>query len=266
MLPISSVYNDGLIAELYERYRRDPGSVDESFRQLFRLAERIDGGASATGVDASLLRKAAAAASLISAIKSFGHLAVQIDPLGSPPPGAAELKPEFHGITERDLHDIPASALGYDSGTAADVVQRMRELYCGELGYEFEHLSEETEREWFRSTIESGAATQPLNADEKKTLLQRLTEVDGLERFLGLAYVSVKRFSIEGVDALVPMLDDAIEQGAKAGARQVVIGMAHRGRLNVLTHVMGKPYRALLEEFEGRHPATNAESDTGDVK
>src|SRR6185312_13808749 len=97
-------------------------------------------------------------------------------------------------------------------------------------------------------------------ADEKKTLFQRLTEVDGLERFLGLAYVSVKRFSIEGVDALVPMLDDAIAEGAEKGARQGVVGRARRGRLNVLTHVMGKPYRALLEEFEGRHPATNAES------
>src|SRR5207237_6216319 len=119
---------------------------------------------------------------------------------------------------------------------------------------------------WFRDTIQSGAATKPLTADEKKTLFQRLTEVDALERFLGLAYVSVKRFSIEGVDALVPMLDEAIERGAAAGARQVVIGMAHRGRLNVLTHVMGKPYRALLEEFEGHHADTNAESDTGDVK
>jgi 2-oxoglutarate dehydrogenase E1 component len=267
MLPITSVFNDGYIAEQYDAYRRDPASVDESWRQFFRFAEQLGGrGTAATGVDASLLRKSAAAASLISAIKSFGHLAVQVDPLGSPPPGAAELKPEFHGVTEADLRDIPASALGYENGTAADVVQRMRELYCGHIGFEFEHLSEESEREWFRSTIESGAATAPLSADEKKSLFQRLTEVDGLERFLGLAYVSVKRFSIEGVDALVPMLDDAIAQGAEKGARHVVIGMAHRGRLNVLTHVMGKPYRALLEEFEGRHPATNAESDTGDVK
>ncbi|HEX4681238.1 MAG TPA: 2-oxoglutarate dehydrogenase E1 component [Gemmatimonadaceae bacterium] len=267
MLPITSVFNDGYIAEQYETYRRDPAAVDESWRQFFRFAEHVGGrGTVATGVDASLLRKAAAAASLISAIKSFGHLAVQIDPLGSAPAGAAELKPEFHGITESDLTDIPASALGHDTGTAADVVQRTRELYCGTIGYEFEHLSEETEREWFRSTIEDATVAGPLTAEDKKALLQRLTEVDGLERFLGLAYVSVKRFSIEGVDALVPMLDEAIAQGAKTGARQIVIGMAHRGRLNVLTHVMGKSYRALLEEFEGRHPATNAESDTGDVK
>jgi len=268
-LPITSVFNDGYIAETYEAYRRDPASVGESWRQFFRVAEQLAGpSAAGRGVyDATLLRKAAGAAALVGAIQRHGHLAVQIDPLGTPPPGAAELKPEFHGITEADLEQIPASALGDEyAGTAADVVHRMRELYCGAIAYEFEHIGDETEREWFRAMIESGQATTPLSADEKKILLQRLTEVDGLERFLGLAYVSVKRFSIEGLDALVPMLDDAIERGASAGARHVVIGMAHRGRLNVLTHVMGKPYRALLEEFEGHHPDTNAESDTGDVK
>lgn len=267
-LPVTSVYNDGYIAQAYEAYRRDPASVDETWRQFFRVAEQLAGqGASIQGAaDPTLLRKAAAAASFVGAIQRYGHLAVQIDPLGTPPGGAAELKPEFHGITEADLKQVPASALGVESGTAADVAQHMRDLYCGALGYEFEHLNEEAERLWFHETIESGAATAPLSDDEKKALLQRLTEVDGLERFLGLAYVSVKRFSIEGVDALVPMLDEAISRGAQAGARHVVIGMAHRGRLNVLTHVMGKPYRDLLEEFEGHHPATNAESDTGDVK
>jgi 2-oxoglutarate dehydrogenase E1 component len=267
-LPITSVFNDGYIAETYEAYRRDPASVDESWRQFFRVAERLAGsGTGQGGYDASLLRKAAGAGALVGAIQRHGHLAVQIDPLGTPPPGAAELKPEFHGITEADLAQIPASALDdKETGTAADVVHRMREHYCGAIGYEFEHIGDETEREWFRTMIESGQATAPLSPDEKKLLLQRLTEVDGLERFLGLAYVSVKRFSIEGVDALVPMLDEAIEGGAGLGARHVVIGMAHRGRLNVLTHVMGKPYRALLEEFEGHHPDTNAESDTGDVK
>ncbi len=266
-LPITSVFNDGYIAEAYESYRRDPASVDESWRQFFRVAERFSGPAAAPGgYDASLLRKAAGAASLLGAIQRYGHLAVSLDPLGTPPPGAAELKPEFHGITEADLLQIPASAVGGDAGTAADVVQRMREDYCGALGYEFEHLGEDNEREWFRTMVESGRATTPLTADEKKALLRRLTEVDGLERFLGLAYVSVKRFSIEGVDALVPMIDEAIARAAELGAHQIVIGMAHRGRLNVLTHVMGKTYRELLDEFEGRHPPANAKADTGDVK
>jgi len=271
-LPIASAFNDGYVAEQYEAFRRDPTSVDESWRQFFRFAEQLAGASAPSGapgvIDATQLRKAAAAADLVGAIQRYGHLAVQLDPLGTPPPGAAELKAEFHGVTEADLERLPAAALGRDGAgaSAADVVQRTRDLYCGALGYEFEHLGDESEREWFRSTIESGSATSPLAASERKALLERLTAVDGLERFLGLAYVSVKRFSIEGVDALVPMLDEAIERGARAGAKHVVIGMAHRGRLNVLTHVMGKPYRALLEEFEGHHPDTNAESDTGDVK
>ena len=266
-LPITGVFNDGLIAELYEKYRRDPASVDESWRQFFRVARELTGAGAQGGYDASLLRKSAAAASLLGAIQRYGHLAVQIDPLGTAPPGAAELKPEFHGITEADLRELPGSAIDTEStGTAADVIQRMRDRYCGTLGYEFEHLNDENEREWFRKTIESGEATAPLTDDEKRVLLQRLTAVDGLERFLGKAYVGVKRFSIEGVDALVPMLDEAIERAAHAGTREVVIGMAHRGRLNVLTHVLGKPYRTLLGEFEGHHADTNAESDTGDVK
>src|SRR3954467_5269082 len=140
-LPITSVFNDGYIAEAYESFRRDPNSVDESWRQFFRFAQQLSGRAEGTGaVDQSLLRKAAAASSLVGAIQRYGHLAVQIDPLGTPPSGAAELKPEFHGITEADLRQVPASALGVDNGTAADVIQRMRDLYCGAIGYEFEHL------------------------------------------------------------------------------------------------------------------------------
>jgi 2-oxoglutarate dehydrogenase E1 component len=269
-LPTTSAFNDGYIAELYDAYRRDPSSVDESWRQFFRFAESLGRADAAPGggtYDASILRKTAGAAGLVAAIERFGHLAVQIDPLGSTPSGAAELEPEFHGISESDLADVPAAALGRpDRGSAADVVRRLRELYCSNLGYEFEHVSDETERQWLRATIESGEASAPLDADERKALLQRLTAVDALERFLGRAYVSVKRFSIEGVDALVPMLDEAIARGAEAGARQVVIGMAHRGRLNVMTHVMGKSYRALFEEFEGWPVAMANESDTGDVK
>src|SRR3954466_9184208 len=140
--PITGVYNDGYINEQYEAYRRDPSSVDESWRQFFRFAERLGGGSSGTqtSYDASLLRKSAAASALAVAIQRYGHLAVQLDPLGTQPPGAAELKPEFHGITEADLLEVPAQALGYDEGTAADVVRHMRDLYCGPLGYEFEHL------------------------------------------------------------------------------------------------------------------------------
>src|ERR1051325_9428513 len=247
--PVTGVYNDGYLAELYDQYRRDPNSVDESWRQYFGFAETLTGAApvssAAASSDASFLHKVAGAAGLVSAIQRYGHMCVQIDPLGSPPSGAAEMTPEFHGITEADLHQIPAQALGGTSGTAADVVARMRELWCGRIGFEYDHLEADPEREWFRQTIESQQVTAPLSNEEKKSLLRRMTEVDGLERFLGLAFVNVKRFSIEGVDAMVPMMDEVIAQSARYGTREVVIGMAHRGRLNVLSHEVGKPYERL---------------------
>ncbi|HKW09615.1 MAG TPA: 2-oxoglutarate dehydrogenase E1 component [Gemmatimonadaceae bacterium] len=271
-LPITSAFNDGYVAEMYDAYRRDPSSVDESWRQFFRFAESLAGTTAPTAIDESLLRKVAGAAALLGAIQRYGHLAVQLDPLGTPPLGAAELKPEFHGITESDLADIPATALADAhigtrlTGTAADVVARMRDLYCGTIGFEFDHLEEEAERDWFRRAIEERQVTAPLTPGEKRYVLQRLTDVDGFERFLGLAFVNVKRFSIEGVDALVPMIDEAIERGARAGARSLVVGMAHRGRLNVLTHILNKPPQALFEEFLGHHGDTNSASGSGDVK
>ena len=266
--PTTTVFNDAYIAETYEAYRRDPSSVDESWRQFFRTAESLAGitGATCAASDPTLLRKTAGAAALIDAIRHYGHFAVQLDPLGSQPPGAAELTPEFHGITEQELADVPASALGYAEGTAADVVRTLRGVYCGKIGLEFVHLGDEEERLWFRRTMEEAALTQPLSADEKLAVLRRLTEVDGLERFLQRAYLGYKRFSIEGTDVLVPMLDEAIARGAQSGARRVVMGMAHRGRLNVLTHVMGMSYIEMFGEFEGRQGETSADASTGDVK
>src|SRR5690606_21825059 len=147
-----------------------------------------------------------------------------------------------------------------------EVLDRLREVYSSRLAWEVWHLQSDEEREWFRQTFVSSELTRGLTAEEKIRVLRRLTEVDGLERFLARAYVGMKRFSIEGTDALVPMLDLAIEDAAAAGAHEVVIGMAHRGRINVLAHILEKPYRTIFEEFEGKHAAGNAESGTGDVK
>jgi 2-oxoglutarate dehydrogenase E1 component len=266
-LPITSAFNDGYVAEVYESYRRNPASVDESWRQFFRFAESL-GGATQGSADPDLLRKTAAAAGLVQGIRQYGHLAVQIDPLGSTPLGAPELTPEFYGIVERDLAQVPAAALGFDArfDTAADVVAMLRRRYSSNLGFEVTHLPDEAERDWFRTMLRAEELTRPLAPDEKTAVLERLTQVDGLERAIGLFFQGKKRFSIEGSDALVPMLDAAIAESAKRGGREVVIGMAHRGRLNVLTHIMGKPYETLFGEFEGRHPNAASESDTGDVK
>ncbi|HJQ52456.1 MAG TPA: 2-oxoglutarate dehydrogenase E1 component [Gemmatimonadaceae bacterium] len=272
--PITGVFNDGYISEAYEAYRRDPSSVDESWRQFFRFAESLGGAPSAAPgqttpagqLDPAFLRDVAAAAELVDAIRSYGHLAVPLDPLGTPPEGTPELTPEFHGLSEEHLASIPGIVLGANGGSAADVVARLRELYSSRIGFEISHLGRVEEREWLREQIESGRLNTPLSAEEKKAILQRLTEVDGLERFLGRAYQGYKRFSIEGSDVLVPMLDVAIESASAHGAREVDLAMAHRGRINVLAHTLGKPYATIFEEFEGKHAATNAVSETGDVK
>lgn len=267
--PITSVFNDGYIAETYESYRRDPSSVDESWRQFFRFAEQLSGvtaGGAPGAFDAGTLRKVAGAASLVDSIRAYGHLAADTDPLGNTPPGTAELTPEFHGVSEADLRQIPGAALRLGDGTAADVVARLRSLYSANVGFEFDHLGDAKEREWLRDQIENGRIQQPLTNDQKKTVLRRLTQVDGLERFLGRVYQGYKRFSIEGTDMMVPILDAAIESAVNAGAREVSIAMAHRGRINVLAHILEKPYKTIFGEFEGKHAANNAESGTGDVK
>ncbi len=264
MAPITGAFNDAFIADMYERFRENPESVDASWRQFFGFAQSIAG--TAPGItDESLLRKVAAAAALVEDIRHYGHLAVRLDPLGTPPAGAQELTPEYHGLTARDLDRIPGSALGFSDATAADVVQRLRGIYASTIGFDVEHIEEEAERDWFRKVLEGGEARLTLTPDEKKIVLARLTEVDGLERFLARAYVGKKRFSIEGTDTLVPMLDAAIERAAISGARHAVVGMAHRGRLNVLAHILNKPYARIFEEFEEKHAKSDA-VDTGDVK
>jgi 2-oxoglutarate dehydrogenase E1 component len=277
--PTTSAFNDGYIAEMFDQWRANPASVDTSWRQYFESAASLFGaapdaagaaGASPRGLGtataADLARKAAGAANLASAIRAFGHLAVQIDPLGTKPLGAPELTPEFHGITEAELADVPGSALGFPHmATATQVIERLRLRYQTALAFEVMHLSEEEERAWFRATLTAQELTRPLSADEKRAILRRLVEVDGLERFLGRAFTGYKRFSIEGCDALVPMLDAAIAEAAQDGAREVGIAMAHRGRINVLAHILGKPRQVIFGEFEGRHPHTD-DAATGDVK
>jgi 2-oxoglutarate dehydrogenase E1 component len=270
---ITSVFNDGIVAEQFERYRRDPASVDESWRQYFRIAESLFAGqaaasapAAAAPADAAFLAKVAAASNLLQAIRMYGHYDVQLDPLGTPPASADELRPEFWGLTDDDLAKIPGAALGDDRfATAKDVIARKRTVYSGRVGYEVWHVEVNEEREWFRRAFRDGVLTRPLTAEEKKQVLKRLNEVDGLERFLGRAYQGYKRFSIEGTDALVPMLDELIAALGQAGAEEVVIGMAHRGRLNVLTNVMGKPFETLFGEFEGHFEHAD-EGASGDVK
>ena len=216
------------------------------------------------------LKHVAAATALVRAIRRLGHRAARLDPLGSEPPGDPSLDPAPLGLTTEAMARIPADVLRcYVPGaTLADALPYLTATYCGTIAYEVEHIASHEERVWLRRVIESGEHRKPLSANDKRNLLTRLTLVDTLERFLQRAYLGQKRFSIEGVDMTVPMLDTALELAAAFGAHKVVMGMAHRGRLNVLAHVVSLPYEAILEEFEGGGggPASDPEAVTGDVK
>ena len=219
------------------------------------------------------LKNVAAAYALVRAHRNFGHLAAHLDPLGSEPPGDPSLDIGRLGLTPEIMARIPAEVLRiYVPGqTLADALPALRATYCGTIAYEVEHIGSHEERLWLRQVIESGQHRRPLSADGKKQLLARLTAVDTLERFLHKAYLGQKRFSIEGLDMTVPMLDFTIELAAAHGTRKTVIGMAHRGRLNVLAHVVTVPYETILAEFEGGRKEETPENEgatagTGDVK
>src|SRR5436190_5861641 len=217
------------------------------------------------------LKHVAAAMALVKAFRNFGHMAARLDPLGSEPPGDPALDPGPLGLTPEIMARIPAEVLRiYVPGaTLADALPALRATYCGTIAYEVEHIGSHIERVWLRQAIESGEHRKPLSADDRKQLLARLTAVETLERFLHKAYIGQKRFSIEGLDALVPMLDLTVELAADSGARDVVLGMAHRGRLNVLAHVVGLPYETIFAEFEGGlhvEETLTPEGGTGDVK
>jgi 2-oxoglutarate decarboxylase len=218
------------------------------------------------------LAHVAAAMALVKAHRTHGHLAAHLDPLGSVPPGDPALDPVPLGLTAEVMASIPASILrvAVPGQTLADALPNLQATYCGTLAYEVEHIASHEERVWLRQMIESGAHRKRLTPEEKRKLLDRLTQVEVFEQFLHKAYLGQKRFSIEGLDIMVPMLDLIIESAAGSGGREVVLGMAHRGRLNVLAHTIGKPYQAIFAEFEGNRPVVESEEPkedgTGDVK
>ena len=228
--------------------------------------------AAAPIADEALLQAVQAATSVVKAHRMHGHLAADLDPLGSEPLGDPALDPESVNLTPELMERIPASVLrvAVPGETFADALPQLRETYSGTIAYEIEHISDHEQRVWLRQAIESGQYRQPREADERRQLLERLSQVEALETYLHKAFLGKKQFSIEGLDALVPMLDETIELAARAGAREVVLGMAHRGRLNVLAHTVGRPYESILVEFEGEQTLSAdtaaPEGGTGDVK
>jgi 2-oxoglutarate dehydrogenase E1 component len=302
--------NTGYAALLLEQYLDNPSAVPEEWRDLFesepevllrrqpglaRLLElaAADGDghpappvaprplapptpheAPAPAPDKELLGGIAASMALVKAIRMHGHLAAHLDPLGSEPPGDPALEPErlIPKLTPELQARIPAPLLRLhvEGDTLADALPRLLETYTGTIAYEIEHISDHEERVWLRQAIESGRYRRPPSRDERVRLLRRLSQVEGMERYLRRAFLGQKQFSVEGLDVMIPMLDEAIELAAGGGAHEVVVGMAHRGRLNVLAHVVGRPYETILREFEGERTidavVSTEEGGSGDVK
>jgi 2-oxoglutarate dehydrogenase E1 component len=224
--------------------------------------------------DAALVAAVAAAMSLVKAYRMHGHLNARLDPLGSEPMGdpaldETRLEPP---LTPELQARIPARLLrlSVPGETLLDALPRLREVYTGTIAYEIEHISDHAERVWLRQAIESGRFRAELPADERRELLNRLARVEAFETYLRRAFIGQKQFSIEGLDVLVPMLDEAVELAARGGAHEVLIGIAHRGRLNVLAHVVGRSYTTILREFEGERSIdaliADPEGGSGDVK
>ena len=302
--PLFDHQNAAYVQLLYEEFSRNPDSVPEAWRSFFSqgpkattnagllvpdtLAQECppqapptpsplkpEAPAPQTPDDESvhrLLQLVARAAALVQAFRAHGHQVAKLDPLGSEPPGHPQLDPSYFGTTMEELEEIPASIIEprWGDEPLAQVLRRLEKTYVGSIGYEFEHLEDPGKVRWLWEQVEAGVLTRPLHEDEKKRLLIRLSEVEGLEHFLHRAYLGQKRFSIEGTDMMVPMLDKAIEEAVKSGGREVVIGMSHRGRLNVLAHILGVTHREILEGFEGKPVKDTALSipqrGTGDVK
>jgi len=266
--------NRGYVLELYERYTKDPASVDPASRAIFERWTPPTADEAAPPAESGVsVRRAVGAVNLAQSIRRYGHLAAQLDPLGSKPPGDPSLLPDTHGVTEDDLHRLPAdlvpSPLSERAHDMLELVEAFRRLYCSTTGYDYSHVFVPEERNWLRQAAEGGQFRAPADPINPVALLDRLSQVEAFERFLHRSFPGKTRFSIEGLDMLVPVLDEVISEAGEAGITSILIGMAHRGRLNVMAHVLSKPYEQILAEFKDPVSSRTFREDagwTGDVK
>ncbi len=283
--------NAEYVEELYELYLQDPGSVSEEWRDYFRslpangtqtvdvphspvreqfieLARHPHRGGSAGGVSPEHEQKQIATLQLIEAYRLLGNRISQLDPLGlKQRPVPEELSLGYHGLGDADLDTVFSTgnfAMGKAEASLREILQALKETYCRTIGVEFAHISDSAQRSWLQQRFESVRGREVCTADDQQRLLERLTAAEGLEKYLGTKYPGAKRFGLEGGESLIPMLDEIIQRaGARGQTKEIVLGMAHRGRLNVLVNVLGKNPRDLFDEFDGKRVAGLT---CGDVK
>jgi len=286
--------NASAIESLYEQFLEQPESVPASWRQYFealgdsdtqvahstirtQLRQESREGRKAgqlvkhtSGKAVSSGEKQAAVSRLIQVYSLRGHQIADLDPLGLMErrmPGV--LKLDYLGLVESDMDTEfftgGLAGTGNERMKLRDIIALLQTIYCGKIGAEFAHISRARERLWLRKRFEQGAAANTLSDEERRSILDRLTSAEGIERYLHTRYVGQKRFSLEGGDSLIPLLDDIIQQGGSSGVGEIVIGMAHRGRINVLVNILGKSPEELFEEFEGNYDPEELKG-SGDVK
>jgi 2-oxoglutarate dehydrogenase E1 component len=268
--------NAGYVYELFERYQRDPSSVDEATRRAFATWTPADPApaAPAAPVAPASLQAGIAAFNLAESIRRFGHLAARLDPLGFHDPiGDPSLAPQSHGLTTDTLKQLPASIVSGPAAAGAanalEAIAKLRQIYCSTTGHDYNHVFVPDERVWLRQAVESGQFRPPNDPVDDAELLNRITQVETFERFLHRTFPGKTRFSIEGLDMMVPIIDEIVHDAAEGGVQHVMIAMAHRGRLNVLAHILQKPYSQILAEFKDPILANRLRVDLGwmgDVK
>ena len=260
MLPFDEIAraNPEYVDALYREYLRDPSAVDERWALVF------------AGFDLALrdgVRPGGSIDELVHTYRELGHLVADLDPLGGSPREHPLLRLSELGFTERDLDRVVdwAPFKGGARGPLRDLIAALRETYCGTLGVEYLSVADKARREWLQERIEPRRNHPELTADDRHAILERLVTAETFEQFLQARYPGQKRFSLEGGEALVPLLDAVVEEAARLDVAELVLGMPHRGRLNVLAHVLEKPYEMIFAEFEGA-PLPDDVLGEGDVK
>lgn len=254
--------NYGYVLEQYELYEEQSDLVDPELKELFDYwgapplneSEQVQQAEYAQAAPSANTSKIASAIKLAENIRAYGHLYASIKPLESEKKDPVLLHLEDYNLTQEDLKSIPVDILCTNAPShvknGLDAINYLTDVYTKTIAFEFHHVHNMEENKWLTDMVESGAIFQPLSNEKRTSILKRLTEVEGFEQFLHRTFVGQKRFSIEGVDMLIPLVDELIARSVETSPKTVNIGMAHRGRLNVLAHVLGKPYEMIFAEFQ----------------